>query len=216
MHVGHGVGKLLNEERFHLLKNSRVNRRGGCIVQVDYSLHSIPPELACCSYPRPDKGQRYPESERSILLKVTEFPSVSPSTDSIPDVAPDIHMTDAVPYARGTSSFPSSSACTVSSVRGASRTVLSPTTYSRSGRTRMVSRLCVDSTTDLPFAVAQEIKPCSSRRLGRSRCSSGSSIRRISVHCATSARSITLRCCPEDISSRKRAPKPLTSENTSG
>src|SRR5664279_2384136 len=216
MHVGHGVGKPIDEERFHLLKNSRVNRRTGCIVQVDYSLHSIPPELPRCSFPRPDKGQRYLESERSILLNIAEFPSASPSTDSITDVVPDIHMNVVAPYARGTSSFPSSSACTVSSVRGASRTVLSPTTYSRSGRTRMVSRLCVDSTTDLPFAVAQEIRPCNSRRLGRSRCSSGSSIRRTSVHCATSARSMTLRCCPEDISSRNRAPKPLTSENTSG
>src|SRR5664280_3559678 len=92
MHVGHGVGKLLDEERFHLLKNSRVNRRSGCIVQVDYFLHSIPPELSCCSFPRPDKGQRYPESETIILLNIAEFPSASPSTDSITDVAPDIHM----------------------------------------------------------------------------------------------------------------------------
>jgi len=43
MHVGHRVGKSLSEERLHLLKNSRVNRRGGCIIQVDYSLHCIPP-----------------------------------------------------------------------------------------------------------------------------------------------------------------------------
>src|SRR5659263_674105 len=91
MHVGHRVCKSLSEERFHLLKNSRVNRRGGCIVQVDYSLHSIPPELPCCSFPHPDKGQRYPESERSILLNIAEFPSASPSTDSITDVIPDIH-----------------------------------------------------------------------------------------------------------------------------
>src|SRR5664280_2342633 len=196
MHVGHGVGKLLDEKRLHLFKNSRVNRRSGCIVQVDYLLHSIPPELPQYSFPYPGEGQRYAESERSILLNIAEFPSASPSTDSITDVASDIHMTDVVPYARGTSSFPSSSACTVSSVRGASRTVLSPTTYSRSGRTRMVSKLCVDSTTDLPFAVAQEIKPCSSRRLGRSRCSSGSSIRRTSVHCATRARSCLLYTSP--------------------
>src|SRR5664280_3311002 len=104
MHVRHGIGKSLSEERLHLLKNSRVNRRGGCIVQVDYLLHSIPPELPQYSFFRPDKGQRYSESERSMLLKIAE-PSVSPSTNSIADVAFDIHMTDIASYARGTSSF---------------------------------------------------------------------------------------------------------------
>src|SRR5664279_4830020 len=140
MHVGHGVGKPIDEERFHLLKNSRVNRRTGCIVQVDYSLHSIPPELPRCSFPRPDKGQRYLESERSILLNIAEFPSASPSTDSITDVASDIHMTDVASYDRGTSSFPTIRACTVPADRGTSSTVLSPTTYRRSGRTSIVAR----------------------------------------------------------------------------
>src|SRR5450830_561012 len=56
MHVGHGIGKLLNEERFYLVKDGGVYGCGRRVIQIDYSFHFIPPELPQCSFPPVRRG----------------------------------------------------------------------------------------------------------------------------------------------------------------